>query len=128
MRLPNNEIEIMALTEQLPVYRDVYKLITLIFQLTQSFPREYKFSLGQDMKRDSLRLVRSIYRANRSLSKKEWLEDFLDDFELLKLEIRLSVDLRLLTLRKQAELSPLLESIGKQVTAWKNAGTHNLKG
>lgn len=128
MRLPNKEIEKMALTEQLPVYRDVYKLITLIFQLTQSFPREYKFSLGQDMKRDSLRLVRSIYRANRSLSKKEWLEDFLDDFELLKLEIRLSVDLRLLTLRKQAELSPLLESIGKQVTAWKNAGTHNLKG
>ena len=44
------------------------------------------------MKRDSLRLVRSIYRANRSLSKKEWLEDFLDDFELLKLGIRLSVD------------------------------------
>ena len=82
----------MALTEQLPVYRDVYKLITLIFQVTQSCPREYKYSLGQDMKRDSLRLVRSIYRANRSLSKKEWLEDFLDDFELLKLGIRLSVD------------------------------------
>lgn len=82
----------MALTEQLPVYRDVYKLITLIFQVTQSYPRESKYSLGQDMKRDSLRLVRSIYRANRSLSKKEWLEDFLDDFELPKLGIRLSVD------------------------------------
>lgn len=75
------------------------------------------------MKRDAINLTRSIYRANRSVSKKEWLEDFLDNFEILKLEIRLCVDLRLLTLRKQAEISPLLESIGKQVTAWKNAGT-----
>ena len=129
----------MALTEQLPVYRDVYRLITIVFQVTQNYPRDYKYSLGQDMKRDSLKLVRSIYRANRSVSKREWLEDFytksnfqfedfLDDFEILKLEIRLSVDLHLLSLRKQAEMSPLLESIGKQVTAWKNAGTHYLKG
>ena len=113
----------LALTEQLPVYRDVYKLIRIVFDFTQTFPREYKYSLGQDMKRDAINLTRSIYRANRSVSKKEWLEDFLDNFEILKLEIRLCVDLRLLTLRRQSEISPLLESIGKQVTAWKNAGT-----
>lgn len=101
----------------------MYKLIRIVFDFTQTFPREYKYSLGQDMKRDAINLTRSIYRANRSVSKKEWLEDFLDNFEILKLEIRLCVDLHLLTLRKQAEISPLLESIGKQVTAWKNAGT-----
>ena len=99
----------MALTEQLPVYRDVYKLIQILFDVTQTFPRDYKYSLGQDMKHDALRLVRSIYRANRSESKKEWL------------------DLKLLTLRKQSEISPLMESIGKQVTAWKNAGTRRPK-
>lgn len=117
----------MALTEQLPVYRDVYKLIQMVFAFTKDFPREYKYSLGQDMKHDALRLVRSIYRANRSESKREWLEDFLDDFEILKLEIRLCVDLHLLTLRRQSEAAPLLESIGKQVTAWKNAGTRRPK-
>ncbi len=117
----------MALTEQLPVYRDVYKLIRMVFDFTQTFPREYKYSLGQDMKHDAIRLVRSIYRANRSVSKKEWLEDFLDDFEILKLEIRLCVDLKLLTLRRQADISPLLDSVGKQVTAWKNAGMHRPK-
>lgn len=117
----------MALAEQLPVYRDVYKLIRVVFDLTTNFPREYKYTLGQDMKHDAIRLVRSIYRANRSEVKKEWLEDFLDDFEILKLEIRLSVDLRLITLRSQSEISPLLETIGRQITAWKNAGTHRVK-
>lgn len=117
----------MALTEYLPVYKDTYKLIQMVFAFTKDFPREYKYSLGQDMKRDAIRLVRSIYRANRSESKKEWLEDFLDDFEVLKLELRLCVDLQLLTLRRQSEISPLLESIGRQVTAWKNAGTRRPK-
>ena len=56
----------MALTEQLPVYRDIYKLIQILFDVTQTFPRDHKYLLGQDMKHDALRLVRSIYRANRS--------------------------------------------------------------
>lgn len=110
----------MALTEHLPVYRDLYRLILRLFELTKHFPREYKYTLGQDIKHDAIILVRSIYRANRSVSKKEWLEEFLDNYEILKLEIRLCVDLHLLSLGHQAELAPLLESVGKQVTAWKN--------
>ena len=111
----------MALTEHLPVDRDLYRLILRLFELTKHFPREYKYTLGQDIKHDAIILVRSIYRANRSVSKKEWLEEFLDNYEILKLEIRLCVDLHLLSLIHQAELSPLIESVGKQVTAWKNS-------
>lgn len=109
----------MSLTEHLPVYHSVYQLICLIFKYTHDYPREYKYSLGQDMKRDAIILVRSIYRANRSNEKQVWLEEFLDSFEILKLEIRLSVDLRLLSIRHQSELSILMESIGKQITGWK---------
>lgn len=73
------------------------------------------------MKRDALQLVRSIYRANKSTDKKEHLETFLDEFELLKLEIRLCSDMKVLSFKKQAELSLLMDSIGKQVTGWRNA-------
>jgi len=77
----------MALYYDLPVFKDVYKLILLIFEYTKDFPKEYKYTLGQDLKRDGINLVRSIYRANKSKNKVEYLEQFLDDFELLKLEI-----------------------------------------
>ena len=70
------------------------------------------------MKRDALQLVRSIYRANKSTSKLEHLETFMDDFELLKLEIRLCVDMKVLPIKKQAELSLLMDTIGKQITGW----------
>ena len=45
----------------------------------------------------------------------------LDDFELLKLEIRLCTDMKILSFKMQAELSVLMDSIGKQVTGWRNA-------
>ena len=86
----------MALYYELPVYRDTYRLILKIFECTKDFPKEYKYSLGQDMKRDALTLVRSIYRANKEADKKEQLDIFLDDFELLKLEIRLCADMKIL--------------------------------
>ena len=119
--MPHRNFLKMALYYDLPVYKDTYQLILKIFELTKEFSREYKYTLGQDMKRDALQLVRSIYRANKASQKREHLEKFIDDFELLKLEIRLAVDMKIIPIRKQAELSLLLESIGKQITGWRNA-------
>ena len=111
----------MALYYDLPVFKEVYELILKIFEYTKDFPKEYKYTLGQDMKRDGIQLVRSIYRANKSKNKGEYLEQYLDDFEVLKLEIRLCVDMKILSIKKQAELSGMMESIGKQITGWRNA-------
>ncbi|OFX31036.1 MAG: hypothetical protein A2X08_18220 [Bacteroidetes bacterium GWA2_32_17] len=77
--------------------------------------------MGQDMKRDAIQLVRSIYRANKAKDKVVYLEAFLDDFELLKFEIRLCVDMKILAVKNQAGLSGLMDSIGKQITDWRNA-------
>ncbi len=72
----------MALYYDLNVFKDVYKLILIVFEVTKEFPREYKYTLGQDIhpvksnsvgaeqfnrvKRDAIQLVRSIYRANKA--------------------------------------------------------------
>jgi hypothetical protein len=111
----------MVLSHKLPIYKDTYKLILIIFEQTKHFSREYKYTLGQDMKRDSIQLVRSIYRANRSKEKRQYLEEFLDNFEILKLEVRLSADLKLLSIKHLSEISKMLDLIGKQATAWKNS-------
>lgn len=109
----------MGLYKDLPVYRDCYELLIMVYNITNKFSREHKFSLGQDMKRDALNMFRSLYRANRSVDKVKELEIFLDDFELLKMEIRLCTDLRLLSVSKLAEVSLLVDSISRQITAWK---------
>ena len=99
----------MALYYDLPVFKQVYQLILKIFEYTKDFPKEYKYTLRQDMKGDGIQLVRSIYRANKAKDKREYLETFLDDFEVLKLEIRLCVDMKILSIKKQAELSQMMK-------------------
>jgi|SRR6056297_2412246 len=63
----------MALYYDLKVFQDVYHLILKVFEFTKNFPMEYKFTLGQDMKRDAIVLVCSIYRANKAKTKTEYL-------------------------------------------------------
>ena len=111
----------MALIYDLPVYKDVYALTMRIFTLTSNFSREYKFTLGQDLKRDCIQLVRSIYRANKVKDKVVYLERFLDDFEVIKLEVRLCCDLKLISRGQMAEVASLMSNIGRQITGWRNA-------
>ena len=111
----------MARYNELPVFKDMYALTLLLFEYTQDFSREYKYTIGQDIKRDALQLIRSIYRANKASAKREHLERFMDEFELLQLELRLCVDLKIISIKKQANLSVLMDSIGKQITGWRNA-------
>ena len=66
----------------LPVFKEVYKLILVLFEVTKDFPKEYKYTLGHDIKRDGINLVRSIYRANKAKNKVEYLEALLCDREL----------------------------------------------
>jgi len=111
----------MVLHTELPVYRDTYQLIIKVFEYTKDFSKEYKYTLGEDMKRDAMQLIRIIYRANKHKNRAEHLENFLDEFELLKLQIRLCVDMKLLSIKKQATLSGLMERVGRQVIGWRNA-------
>lgn len=109
----------MALYYSLPVYRDTYKLLLLLFRLTRDFQREYKYTLGQDIKRDTMQLVRHIYRANQSGGdRRQHLTEFADDFELVKLQVRLCLDLKLIGKDAFAEVTMLMEEVGRQITGW----------
>ena len=46
-----------------------------------------------------MELMRSIYRANKPKDKKEYLETFLDDVELLKLEVGLCGDMKIVSIK-----------------------------
>jgi len=51
----------MALYYDLKVFKDVYQLILKIFEYTKDFPREYKYTLGQDMKGNGKEMGSHLY-------------------------------------------------------------------
>lgn len=112
----------MVLYSQLPIYRDSYQLLLEIYQITNKFARDFKYTLGQDMKRDVLDLFRDLYGANMSIeNRREHLNKFLASFELLKVEMRLCADLKILSLNKLAQLSLLMDNISKQAKGWRKS-------
>jgi hypothetical protein len=108
--------------KELPIYRDTYVFLVEIYRFTSKMPQEYKYSLGQDLKRDTLNLFRSIHLANRLKDQRSvYLDQFTVDFEMIKIELRLCVDLRVLSIKQLAHLSLLGDTISKQIAGWKKA-------
>jgi hypothetical protein len=114
----------MALVYKLPVYDETRKLVLLIHQTVTQFSREYKYTLGQDMRHGSEILLVDLFRINKAIDKAPVLDGFIDDFELVKIRVRIAYDLRLISTGKYAQIAESMESIGKQISGWrKKAGT-----
>ena len=54
----------MATYDRLPVYRASYDFLVEAFAFVKTFPREYKYTLGESVKRELLDMIRAVYRAN----------------------------------------------------------------
>jgi hypothetical protein len=73
----------MKLHNELPVYKATYDMLLEIFQLCRGFSREYKFTLGENVKKDGLELLQLIYRANSRPDKAHTIAEARDRPEIL---------------------------------------------
>ncbi len=111
----------MALYYHLPVYKVSYDLLLAIFQLTKNFSREYKYSIGQDLKNITTEMILNIYSANSRTSKKEILGKARENLEVIRLYVRLLKDLRQINIKKIVHINELIESVSKQLSTWQNS-------
>lgn len=85
----------MATYDTLPVYRSAYSLILGIFAWVSTLPREYKYTLGEHIKDESLLMIRSLYRANSSLeNRKHHIDTAREHTETIRLFLRLAKDMK----------------------------------
>lgn len=108
----------MALFYELDVYKKCYSLLLLLYQHVANFSREYKYSLGDKLKAEVLEVMLSIYRANLTEDKSVHIQKGKEGVELLKILLRISRDLRLVSVTQYTELMHQTEDISKQLTAW----------
>lgn len=82
----------MALSEDLPLYRDTYRLLNNLLVLTQDFPRFFRYSMGSRMVDLTLDMLSLIYKANSSYEKVGVLAEFLDRYRMLQMLFRVCVE------------------------------------
>lgn len=85
----------MATYDNLPVYKASYDLLVEIFSFVKTFSHEYKYTIGEEIKKETIDMIRKVYHANSSIEKrKEHLSEARTHLETLRLYLRLARDLR----------------------------------
>lgn len=115
----------MALSEDLPLYRDSLQLLNRLIPLTQGFPRFFRYGLDSRMVELNLDMLSLIYKVNSSYEKLAVITEFLDKYRMLQMLFRVCVEQRVITERQYAGFALTMEKIGKQDTGWKQ---YNEKG
>lgn len=111
----------MSLYSSLSVYKASYDLLIQLFVSTKNFEREYKFTIGENIKKEGMEMVKNIYRANSSLVKKQLIQSARENIEMIRLNLRILQDLKQINLKKFVFLNEKIEVVSKQLVAWQNS-------
>lgn len=110
----------MALFSNLPVYKLGYDLLIAIYERSKLFTKEYKYTIGEKLKNETLELLLNVYKANKS--KKETRLAYIDaarqNLEVVRLLLRITKDLKIMGVKGFVFLNVQVEELSKQLTSW----------
>jgi hypothetical protein len=108
----------MAQYDTLPVYKTSYDLLLLVFTHCRQMTKEYKYTLGEKLKNETLELIMNIYRANVKTDKLPLITQARENAEIIRLLFRLKKDLKIISIEKLIHANEYIENISKQLTGW----------
>jgi len=108
----------MAQYNELPVYKATYDLLLEMFSFTKDFSKEYKYSVGESLKKETIELITLIYRANSRHNKQSTLQTAREHIEVIRLLIRLMKDMQQISLKRFVQVNKQVENVSKQLTGW----------
>lgn len=107
----------------MPLYLRLLDLLKLEYRLVENLPKQYKYTLGQDILVITWEMTDLFIEAQMcsSLSKQKKLElihAINQKHDCLKLRFRFCGELKLITLKQQTALDMTTVEIGKMVGCW----------
>ncbi len=115
----------MSLTEDLNIYRSMYRLLLEIIDARSAFDKMYKYVVGDRMVNHALTCITLIHYANedrRKGAREEYLDKFLIEFDILKTLIMVCRDRR--QFKKDAVLADIFihaADVENQAGAWRRS-------
>lgn len=108
----------IKLHSDLPVYKSTYDLLLGIYEFTKSFSKEYKYTVGESLKKETIDLLILIYRVNTRQDKGVVLQEAKERIEVIRLLIRLMKDLHQISIKNFVAINTIVEEVSKQLTGW----------
>ena len=84
----------MTIYNTLPVYKASYDFFVATFAFTKTFTKEYKYTLGENIKKETIELMMGVYQANSDqFERYELLKKTRIRLETIRILLRLTHDL-----------------------------------
>lgn len=111
VRLKNMKSEIPAVTK-------LYDIILWLLPQVEKFPRDYKFTVGDRIINNLLDSLEIIIEAAYTKDKAQLLRKFNLQLEKLRYLMRLSKDMRAMSIKKYAYISAEIDELGRMIGGW----------
>jgi four helix bundle protein len=110
----------MALFTELPVYKLGYDLLLQVYKFTGSFSKEFKYTVGERLKNESLEMLINIYKANKAKTetRMQYIESARKNMEVVRLLLRVVRDLNVIGIKSYVSLNIKVEELSKQLASW----------
>jgi|TARA_B100000959_G_scaffold129935_1_gene136351 hypothetical protein len=108
----------MGRYNELPVYKASYDLLLEIFRFTKNISKEFKYTVGESLKKETTKLITLIYRANSKKDKYDVIQEARERIEIIRLFIRLMKDLKQISIKRFVLVNKQIENVSKQLTGW----------
>lgn len=111
----------MGTYDELPVYKASYDLLVEIFRFVRNFNKEFKYTVGDSLKKETIELLTLLYRANSSRDKMNVIQCAREKIEVIRLLLRLMKDLKQVNIPKFVFVNEKIENVSRQLTGWQKA-------
>jgi len=111
----------MALYDELPVFKAAYDLLLDIYRFSATLTREYKYTLGEKLKNETLELLMLVYMANSSKTKFDIIQQAREQIEVVRLLLRVLKDLNQISVNSFVRVNQQVENVSKQLTGWQKS-------
>ena len=108
----------MAIYDNLPVFKDTYDLMLKAFKMGSNFHRDIRYTLGEDLKKELMKVLKLIYKANAGHDKITYISEARETMVGVKLMFRLLMDMKQLSVKQYSAICLEIDTIAKQLTSW----------
>jgi len=104
--------------QELKVIQDFYDFMLWLIGHTEKFPRHHRYSLGVAMESRMQCVLGLLLRAKFSRQKATYLTEANMELEVLRFQVRLAKDLKVLPYKSHGHAAEQMQSIGAQISGW----------
>lgn len=104
--------------QNLSIFEKTYELILWLYPTANKFPKSQRFVLGQHIENTILKILEGIIEANQERNKSPYLKKISVELDKLRILIRLSKDLRFISVKQYGFAANKVNEIGKMLGGW----------